>query len=102
MNQMPTIRIEMDGLKYQVIHAFTDSLDELKDYAKEVITASMNELEKEGLERTIIEAVKMTMQDAIYQSLEDVVKEAVEEYFSEGEGQKFISDAILGYLRDKK
>ena len=102
MQEFPILRIEMQGVQYHVIHAFTDAMDEIKEYAARAIQASMNELQQGGLERVIVAAVERTMHEAIHEGIADSVQEAVYEYFSEGEGQRFVAEAIMNSLREKK
>jgi hypothetical protein len=101
MNEFPTLRVELDGVKYQVIHAFGMAMDELKDYAKSAIEASMNTLQQGSLERVIVECVESTMREAIHEGIKDSVKDAVDEYFSKGNGKEFIADAIVSCLKKR-
>jgi len=99
---MPTIRIEMESVKYEVIHAFADAQEEIKQYAADAISASMNQLMMGGLEAAIIEAVTSTMQDTIEKMISEVVSEAVDEYFSGPIGTEFIQSAIQSYISHKE
>lgn len=98
MNTMPQIRIELQGLTESIIHAFVDRHDEIKNYAISAIDASLTQLREEDLELAIIDAVQEVMTKAIDISITEAVVEAVGGYFREGEGNKFIIDAIFKKL----
>ena len=98
MDAIPTIKIEMQGLKYQVIHAFSSGLDELKEYAIGVIDQSMNTLMEKGLETSIVNAVTEVMEDAIKNGIRDTVRDAVIEYYENGKGKQLVLDAIIANL----
>ena len=99
MQEFPTLRVEMQGVQYHVVHAFIDAMDEIKEFAAQAIQASMNELRQGGLEHIIIATVERTMNEAIHEGIQEAVKDAVYEYFCSGEGMKFISAAIMNSLR---
>lgn len=100
MNDLPTIRVDMDGISYHVRQAFMDRMDELKDYANKTIDAAFNQLARGGLETAIINAVQQTMREAIDDSIKSAVRDSVDEYFQTGAGQEFILKAIQAALRE--
>jgi hypothetical protein len=101
LDAIPTIKIEIEGLKHQVLHAFSARLNELRDYAAEVIDHSMNLLREKGLEAAIIKAVTQVMDEAIDSGIKEAVKEAVADYFEVGKGKDYIIDAIIKVLEKK-
>jgi hypothetical protein len=101
MRNFPTIRVEMDGVRYEVIHAFLGQLDEIKNYAEKAIDASFNALQQGGLEKLIVETVQVVMKDAIQKSIKEVVEDAVHDYFEDGRGSEFIARAITSYFDGK-
>lgn len=101
MNGLPTIRIDLEGVRYGVIHAFTDKADEIRDYTARAIDASMGALIEGGLEKAIVATVDRVVREALYEGMKDAVRVAIEEYFETGEGQRFVRNAIVEHLKDK-
>jgi len=102
VNEMFTINMELRGLTYHIVSAFVDRMEEIKKYAEEVITVSMNKLRKEGLQKKIIESVEKVMTEAIDKGIAEAIEDSINKYFSEGEGKEFIIDAIQEYIDKKK
>lgn len=65
MNELPTIRIELNGVKESVIHGFRAKQEEIKEYVSKVIEASFNTLVQSGLEEAIISTTKETLEEVI-------------------------------------
>lgn len=101
-DSFPRISIELQGVQYHVIHAFGEAMDDIKEYATEAITASMNALRMDGLKTAIVKSVEKTMDEVIDKSINHAVQEAVDRYFYEGAGKDFIADAIVEYLKKQK
>jgi len=102
MNDFPILKVSLENVQYHVVHAFGNAMDDIKKYAQDAINASMNTLREGGLERAIVASVERTMREAIGKGIEHAVQEAVDEYFSEGNGQQFIAEEIVSYLKKKK
>lgn len=94
MNNMPTIKVELQGLQESVLHAFIDRQNEIKDYAAECIDGAMNKLIADGLEITIKQVVTETLVDVLHKVLYNATREAIDEYFTNGGGVDFIIAAI--------
>lgn len=102
MNDRLNLRIDLENVGLHVIHSFSESMDEIKAFAKDAITASMNQLRQGGLKTAIVESVERTMSHCIDEKIKEAVESAVAEYFESGEGSAFITSAILEHLESKK
>lgn len=98
--RMPTVRVEMQGLKQGMIAAFTQSIDEVRDFAAATIAQSMDSLMEGGLEAQIVAQVRRALDEALGQVLPHVVQEQLHLYFTEGEGgAKVVAAVLRGFKR---
>ena len=98
----PRLRIEMTGIKENVQLAFMEKCDEIKEYTKNVIDLSFNELLQKGLQAKIILATKEAIDKAIIETVPGIIEEIIYDFFTKGEGSKILCKAIFSYLGDKQ
>jgi len=87
MLEMPRIRIELESMKYEVVHAFLKHNDEIEQF-----------VEKE-LNRVIAEYPFMEQVTRIAnQVIADAVKDCLTNYFRYGDGKEMIETVIKSAL----
>jgi hypothetical protein len=99
MNNLPTVRIHLEGVQKSVVSAFADSHDELKEYTTKCIETAMTALREKGLEEKILRLVDDALEKAIYAAVEDAIPDALSEYFERGEGKDHLIKAMLRNLK---
>ena len=91
---MPTLRIELDGIKQAMLVAITDARDELHQAIKEQLMACLSTLTPEE----IITSVRRAFNEALYTAVRDLgpelVQQAVTDFFTTGEGSQIVRDAL--------
>jgi len=100
LDYFPRLKLEIEGLKHSVVHAFSDRSEEIKKYACNVIDASLNHLKEKGLEQVIIKCVDDCLRDAIDCGIRDIVKDEVSEYFRSGKGSELLVNSIREHLNN--
>lgn len=87
MLRMPTITIQLEGMKHQIINAFAAHNTEIEQAIESQLTAAIKnfpfEAEVHRLSREVIS---------------DAIKEALEYYFKYGEGREVIKKAVVERL----
>lgn len=101
MFEMPIITVRLEGISQQMSTAFDDSYDEIKEYTKECIQKSMNDLTSGHLQKIITETVDEVMRKSLEKVLKDVVDDAIYEYFTKGEGREQMISALLKGLKNE-
>lgn len=88
MLQMPKIRLEVEGMKYQVVHFIGQHHDEIEAEIERVVERTMATY---PFESEILALAK----DAISKS----IKDSITEYFQWGEGKEFIKKVVLESIK---
>lgn len=94
MNEMPTFRIELDGVRQSVLHAFMDAQDEIKEYTKQCIEQTMNPMLADRLEAEIARITQSALENSIKKVVEEAVRAEIDDYFNTGSGREAIINAI--------
>ena len=96
---MPTLRIELEGIKQQMVVAITAGQRDLQDAIQAQLTACLNSLTPEE----IMIAVRCAFNDAVHKAVRDVapelVREAVTLYFTKGEGSNIVREALRSQFK---
>lgn len=79
----PTIRIELEGVRYQVIHALNTHHTEIQELVKKELAKAVDSFDYTA-------AVKASAKEAI----DSAVKDAVKSFFSYGGGRRAIESAV--------
>lgn len=87
MYDLPRIRIELDGMKYQIIHAFQSHNQEIEDAVERNLQSAIDNFPFEG-----------TIQELSREIIAGAIKEALECYFKYGEGREVIKKAVVERL----
>jgi hypothetical protein len=91
---MPTLKIELDGVRQNMTAAFMDSMDEIKEYTKLCIDNAMNPLLMDRLEVIIQQVATDAVENAIKEVITEVVREEISEYFWTDKGKEVILKAV--------
>ena len=83
MYELPKIRIEVENMKYQIIHAFAAHNDEIEKAVNEELTKAVQNYPFSEKISQVVNSV-----------IADVITETIKDYFVYGEGRKEISDGI--------
>ena len=91
MLEMPRIRIEVERMKYQVIHAFADHTEEIKA----------------AVEAGLVQAIATyPFEEEIRKASEQVITEAIKDtlthYFKYGDGRKALDEVIIKAIQNKE
>lgn len=85
--EFPMVKLEIQGLKHQIIHAFADHNQELQSMVEAQLSAAIDnypfEAEIQRLSKEVIS---------------DAIKGALEYYFKFGEGREVIKKSIIEAL----
>lgn len=84
MFHLPKIRLEIENMKYQVIHLLSQHNDEIEAEVERCVERAIASYPFES-------EIMLIAKDAISQS----IKESIVEYFRYGEGKKFIEQVVL-------
>jgi len=79
MEQLPLIKLEIEGMKHQIIHHFMSYQTELSDYVKTAIEDTINNFD-------YVSAVK--------QAAGEIIEGTINNYFKYGDGRKMIEDSL--------
>ncbi len=87
MLDFPRVRIELEGMKHQILHAFASHNDEVERAIEQQLT-------------TVIEhfPFEQTVKDLSREVISSAIKEALEYYFKYGEGREVIRKAVTDKL----
>lgn len=88
MYDIPKIRIEVENMKYQIIHAFSAHNDEIQQ-------AVENELSRAIAEYPFADKIRAEARDVISQAIERSMKE----FFVYGDGYKVIDSIVRENLK---
>ena len=88
--QLPRIRIEVDRMKYEILHAFHNRDEEIEKVVEAELTKA---IESYPFEDEIYKVAQETISEVVSRSIKD--------YFSYGEGYKFIQDIISKSIQAK-
>lgn len=89
MLHFPKIRLEIDGMKYQIVHAISQHNDELE--------AALDDAIDRAIASYPFESEIMSMaKDAINES----IKRSIQEYFMYGEGKEFINRVVAKSVKE--
>jgi hypothetical protein len=91
---MPTIKIELDGVRQNMTVALMDNMDEIKEYTKQCIDHAMNPLLMDRLENIIQNVATDAVENAIREVITEVVREEILEYFWTDKGKEIIIKSI--------
>lgn len=98
MDSFPNIRIEVEGLKREVIAGFMDYEKEIEKFTCQVISASMDSLVNGGLQVTLEDVIQKAFREIVYEEMKDAIRESVREYFEDGDGKSFLTNAVDSFL----
>lgn len=87
MFELPKIRIEVENMKYQIIHAFSTHNDEIEKAVEEQLTKAIAEYPFESEINKVAVGV-----------ITDVIKDSLLDYFRYGPGRVLINDVVLQAL----
>lgn len=87
MFNMPMVRIELEGMKHQIVHALASHNEEIEKAIEEQLAATIKTFPFE-------ETVRQLAREVISAS----IKEALEYYFKYGEGRDVVKKSILERL----
>jgi hypothetical protein len=92
--QMPTLNIELHGIKQHMVQALLVSQKELQEAIAAQLTACLSTLTPE----LIVASVRRAFDDAVYTAVTEqapeLVERAVVEYFTKGKGADIVRDAL--------
>ena len=94
MQHMPTLKLELDGVRQNMTVALMDNMDEIKEYTKQCIDNAMNPLLMDRLEIVIQNVATDAVENAIKEVITEVVREEISEYFWTDKGKEVILKAI--------
>lgn len=92
--QMPTLRIELDGVKQAMVVALTQSTDELLEAVKAQLTACLERLTPEEIIASVHRAFDEAVHEAVRRLGPELVEQAVTDYFTTGQGAQIVREAI--------
>lgn len=81
MNNIPVIRVQLEGLRHSVQHAFSEEMLQYDEYVQKALEEA---LEPNKIAREITRLAELEVQHAL--------KKAVEDYFKFGDGWVFIKE----------
>ncbi len=87
MFDLPRVRIELDGMKHQIVHAFASHNDETEKAIEEQLTVAIKNFPFEE-----------TIRDLSREVISSAIKDALEHYFKYGEGREVIRKAVTDKL----
>lgn len=91
-NSLPIIRLEVEGMRRQIVTALTEHQAEMDEMVKQAVE-----------EATKPEHVKQVVRKEVSRTLDKVVQEEVQNFFRyDGEGRKVIAKAVKQKLLDKE
>lgn len=82
-NYFPTIRVELEGVRYQVLHALHTHNTEIEELVKKELTKAIDTFDYAA-------AVKTSVKEAV----DGAVKDAVKSFFYHGGGRATIESAV--------
>lgn len=88
--ELPRIKIEVERMKYQILHAFQNHDDEIEKVVEAELTKA---IETYPFEDEIYKVAQET--------ISEVVSRSVKDYFSYGEGYQLIQDIIHDAIQKK-
>ena len=89
MFNMPRVTIELEGMKQQIVHAFSSRNQEIETAIEEQLTKAINTF---PFEETVLKLSREIISAAI--------KDALEHYFKYGEGREAIQQAVTDKLNE--
>lgn len=92
--QMPTLRVELDGIKQQVVWAIFNSQDEIKEAIKAQLTAVLASLTPDMIVASVRRAFDTAIYEAVQEQGKELVTDAVHEYFTNGPGADIVREAL--------
>ena len=89
MIQMPTVRLEVEGMKHQVVHHLGKFHEDVEKHVGEEVEKALRRMDwQDEIQRLVTSLVK------------DAVVRSVESYFRMGEGRRLV-DHIVGEAMPK-
>lgn len=89
MYELPLIKIELDGMRYSIVHALSTHNAEIETYVDENLKKVVEEFD-------YVTLVKQVATKAITEA----VKRSIESYFAYGDGYKNIDAVITEILKN--
>lgn len=87
MFNMPRVTIQLEGMKQQIVHAFSSHNEEVEQAIEEQLSVAIKSF---PFEETILKMSREVISASI--------KEALEHYFKYGEGREVIKRAVVERL----
>ena len=87
MMQLPRIRIEVENMKYQIIHAFSSHNDEIERAVDEELTKAIQNYPFD------VQIAKLANE-----VITEAIKSALQDFFIYGEGRKQIEELLKGIV----
>ena len=97
MNNMPTVKIEINWLKESIMHAFNDRHNEITEYVAGVIEERMTQLKEGGIELEINARIERLFPSI----LDDAASMYLRDYFNSGGGKELICNAIGTHTKEE-
>lgn len=88
MDQMPIIKIEIDGMRQSIAHALSTYHQDIEGYVDKNLKQVVETFDYETLIRQVAR-----------ESITKAVTQAIQSYFSYGEGYKEIEETITAVLK---
>lgn len=88
METFPTIRLELSGMKYQVVHALTKHNIEIETMVTEQVQRVIDTMDWNS------EITKIATR-----TIEAAIAESVERHFKYGDGRKFVDSVVSDTLK---
>jgi hypothetical protein len=83
MTSFPVIRLEVEGMRLSMLHAFSQLQIDQHAYVKEALEAYCQEGN-----------LKAVFAEAVEKALDQAIREEVQKFFTYGEGRKAVVEAI--------
>lgn len=85
---IPLIRLELSGMKYQVVHALMIHNREMEDAVESAVDAALNSFDFPAIVNQEVNKV-----------VTEVVHQTIVEFFSFGEGRKILTEGVNEALK---
>ena len=83
MKPLPTIRLEVEGIRHAIIHAFAESQFDMTDFVAAEVTAFCTP-----------ERVAQIVQSKAREVVDAVIREEIDRFFRYGDGRTVIREAV--------
>lgn len=92
--QMPTLRIELDGIKQSMVVAIAASQGELQEAIRAQLKECLATLTPEEILSQVRLAFDAALHEAVQSAAPELVRDAVSDFFERGPGADIVREAI--------